>query len=251
MSDDSLATFRPDVRRRWGEATAGLLCAVFLAITVLEHLWAGGLALEFLVVVAVALALESLLVLVTIDRTSVSGTTTFTLATGVTIARAAAVAVLAGFVATRPPSGPLEWAPGALFAVAAALDAVDGAIARTTGTETDLGARLDVEVDAFVVFVGSILAVTAGAAPVAFLAVGIARYLFAGSLWWRQRRGRDVFELPPSRFRRPLGALAMLAIWLAILPVPGHGVSRAVTTIVLVPVLVNFVRDWLFVTGRD
>ncbi len=42
----------------------------------------------------------------------------------------------------------------------------------------------------------------------------------------------------------------MLAIWLAILPVPDQDVSRVVTTIVLVPFLVNFVRDWLFATGR-
>ncbi|MEY7848259.1 CDP-alcohol phosphatidyltransferase family protein [Natrarchaeobius sp. A-rgal3] len=231
-------------------ATIGLLCAVFLTTVALERLWPGGPRLEFLVFVGIALALESALVLVTVDRVTGSGEATFTLATGVTLARAAAVAVLAGFVVTRPPSGLLVWAPGALFAVAAALDAVDGAIARSRGTETDLGARLDVEVDAFAVLVGSIVAVGNGAAPVAFLAVGAARYLFVGTLWWRHRRGREVHELPQSRVRRPLGALAMLAIWLAILPVADHGVSRPIATIVAIPFLANFARDWLVATGR-
>ena len=88
-----------------------------------------------------------------------------------------------------------------LAAVALCLDAVDGWLARRTGEVTELGARFDGEVDAFL-----ILALSVYVAPECgwwVLAIGAARYLFlAGEYilpWMRA-------PLPPRRWRKLVAA---------------------------------------------
>jgi phosphatidylglycerophosphate synthase len=63
-----------------------------------------------------------------------------------------------------------------LSAVALALDAVDGWVARRSKTESKLGARFDGEVDAFLILVLSVY--VAGSAGAWVLAIGAARYAF-------------------------------------------------------------------------
>ncbi|MES3161811.1 MAG: CDP-alcohol phosphatidyltransferase family protein [Halorubrum sp.] len=173
-----------------------------------------------------------------------------TVATWVTIVRAGLVAAFAGFLFTEPPGGTAAWVPAVLFAAAALLDAVDGAIARRTDTVTEFGGVLDTEVDALLVAVGVVTVVVAGSAPVVFLAVGGARYAFVAGTAWRQRRGRPVFELEPSQFRRVTGAVIMSTVFLGLVPALDSALSRTVTWVVAVPVLAHFVWDWLSVSGR-
>ncbi len=97
-----------------------------------------------------------------------------------------------------------------LAAVALALDAADGWLARRTGTATTLGARFDGEVDAFL-----ILALSVYVAPeygTWVLAIGAARYLFlAGELllpWMRA-------PLPPRRWRRLVAAMQGIVLTVA------------------------------------
>ncbi len=251
---------RRRVLARWGRVTAGAAVMVGLALLSLSLSppWAGGPPAIVLATVGAVLALESILVFGLLaggsperDSAPAPAPEPVSLATWITVSRGAAIAVLAGFVVTAPTAaGANVWLPAALFAVAAALDAVDGAVARATGRVTDFGARLDVEMDALVVLVGALVGVREGSLPALFLAVAGARYLFVAGRWWRRRRGRPVFELPPNRLRRPLGALAMLAVWLALLPVPGDAVSSAFAAAVAVPFLANFCWDWFGVTGR-
>ncbi|RQG95999.1 CDP-alcohol phosphatidyltransferase family protein [Natrarchaeobius chitinivorans] len=250
MTDESVAVSSGRVGWRWGWATAALWIVASLGTIALEVVWSGGPSLAFLALVGSALVLESVLVFLTIDRIQERGSRPFTLATGVTLGRGAAAAVLAGFVVAPSPTGVLAWVPALLFAVAAALDAVDGMVARRLDEVTDIGARLDVEMDALVVLVGSLVAVAGDGAALAFLAVGIARYLFVAGLWWRRRRGLVVSELPSNRLRRPLGALVMVCIWLAILPVLSATLTRPLSILVAVPFLANFCWDWLAVSGR-
>jgi phosphatidylglycerophosphate synthase len=69
----------------------------------------------------------------------------------------------------------------ALTIVALVLDAVDGWVARRTGTASALGARFDMEVDAFLILVLSVyLAPSTGAFV---LAIGAARYAFGAAGW--------------------------------------------------------------------
>jgi phosphatidylglycerophosphate synthase len=88
-----------------------------------------------------------------------------------------------------------------LAAVALALDAVDGWVARRTGTASALGARFDGEVDAFLILALSVYVAPAAGAWV--LAIGAARYLFLGCEWllpWMRA------PLPPRRWRKAVAA---------------------------------------------
>jgi phosphatidylglycerophosphate synthase len=100
-------------------------------------------------------------------------------ANAVTLARAALVAgVTALAVESLGRAVPGAVVVG-LTGVALALDAVDGQVARRTGTATPLGARFDMEVDAFLILVLSLLLVR----PVGpwVLAIGGMRYGFVAA----------------------------------------------------------------------
>ncbi|NED04634.1 CDP-alcohol phosphatidyltransferase family protein, partial [Streptomyces sp. SID6648] len=80
-----------------------------------------------------------------------------------------------------------------LTAVALVLDGVDGRVARRTGTCTPLGARFDMEVDAFLILVLSVY-VSTDLGPWVLL-IGAMRYVFvaAARVWpWLTA------PLPPS-----------------------------------------------------
>lgn len=172
-------------------------------------------------------------------------------ATWITLGRGSATVVLAGFLFVERPAGTLAWIPGLLLAAAAALDVVDGAVARATGSVSAVGERLDVEVDSLIVLVGVALAVRHGGAPVAFLLVGLARYAFVLGIRLRTLRGLPARELHPSRRRRAVGALTMIVTWLVVLPVPDESTSWALAALATGPLLASFGRDWLVVTGRS
>ncbi|SMO39105.1 CDP-alcohol phosphatidyltransferase family protein [Halorubrum cibi] len=222
-----------------GIGAAGLLAAG-LPFVALAGVGLGGVVAVAAIRVAAGRAREA------------AGTEPVTAATVVTTLRASALALLGAYLVVDPTAGgsAIDWLAAGLFAIAAGGDAVDGALARATDAVTELGAELDVEVDGATVLVAATVAVVAGAAPVAFLAVGLARPLFAYGLRRRRRLGLATHDLRPSRLRRPIGAATMLATWLALSPVPGQGFSRVLTTAVAVPVVASFVRDWLVASGR-
>lgn len=100
----------------------------------------------------------------------------------VTLARAVLVGGVAGLVADRVTGGATPVATLVVLAsVALALDGVDGQVARRTGTVSALGARFDMEVDAFLVLVLSVH-VAVVVTPWA-LAIGGMRYAFVAASW--------------------------------------------------------------------
>jgi len=102
--------------------------------------------------------------------------------------------------------------------VALALDAVDGWVARRTGTATSLGARLDMEVDAFLILVLSIAAAQLLGWWV--LAIGLFRYALVAATWVAPWLGGSV---PPSYWRKAIAALQGIVLTLAtadVLPRP-------------------------------
>jgi phosphatidylglycerophosphate synthase len=69
----------------------------------------------------------------------------------------------------------------ALASVALILDGVDGRVARRTGTESEFGARFDIEADSFLVLVLSVfVAATMGGWV---LAIGLMRYAYVAASW--------------------------------------------------------------------
>lgn len=119
----------------------------------------------------------------------------------VTLARALLVGGVLALV-VDVPAGP---APVAvlvgLTAVALLLDAVDGRVARRTGTASPLGARFDMEVDAFLILVLSIHLTPAAGGWV--LTIGAMRYVFVAASWvlpWMRH------ALPPRYWRKVVAA---------------------------------------------
>ncbi len=98
----------------------------------------------------------------------------------VTLARATLVGAITALVVEGLATGytPVPLLVG-LAAVALALDAVDGKVARRTGTATALGARFDMEVDAALLLVLSVHVATLLGPWV--LAIGLMRYLFVAA----------------------------------------------------------------------
>ena len=99
----------------------------------------------------------------------------------VTLLRALLVGVVTALVADSLVRDVPRWLVVALAAVALALDAVDGWVARRTGTVSELGARFDMEVDAFLILVLSVYV----AGPVGWwvLALGLWRYAYVVAGW--------------------------------------------------------------------
>ncbi|WP_339573766.1 CDP-alcohol phosphatidyltransferase family protein [Pseudokineococcus basanitobsidens] len=158
----------------------------------------------------------------------------------VTLARTVLVGGCAGVVVLALGGDLPErsWWLVALAAPAALLDAVDGAVARRTGTSSPAGARLDMEVDAALLLV---LSVAAGAALGWWvLAVGVMRYAFvlAG-------RGRPQLRepLPYSLARRVVAGVQAAALVVALVPPVPAALATAVVAVALALLLWSFGRD--------
>jgi phosphoglycerol transferase MdoB-like AlkP superfamily enzyme len=133
-----------------------------------------------------------------------------------------------------------------LTAVALALDAVDGWIARRTAAGV-LGAQFDGEVDAFLILVLSVY--VARFAGVWVLAIGAARYVFLAASWplsWMRA------PLPPRHWRKLVTAtqgIVLTAAAAALLPL---AVNRVLLAGALILLAESFGRDvgWLWVRRR-
>ena len=163
-------------------------------------------------------------------------------ANSVTTARSALVGavtavVVSSFGSPMPPALLV-----ALVVPALALDAVDGWVARRTRSVTPLGARFDMEVDAFLLLV---LSVSAG--PMLgwwTLAIGLMRYAFVAAAWVFPWLGA---QLPPRYWRKVVTAVCGIALALAasaLAPLPTVDVAVGIALALLVE---SFGRDviWL------
>jgi phosphatidylglycerophosphate synthase len=130
-----------------------------------------------------------------------------------------------------------------LTIVALMLDAVDGQVARRTGTASALGARFDMEVDAFLLLVlSAYIARPIGVWP---LAIGAMRYAFVAAMWalpWM--RG----TLPPRYWRKVVAAtqgVVLVSATADVLPQPLM-IAALVTALALLTE--SFGRDvrWLW-----
>jgi phosphatidylglycerophosphate synthase len=156
----------------------------------------------------------------------------------VTLARAVLVGGVLALVVAHLTDGMPVAVFVTLASVALILDAVDGRVARRTGTASPLGARFDMEVDAFLILVLSVhVAMSLGAWV---LAIGAMRYVFVAAAWvapWLRS------ELPPSMARKTVAALqgiVLVVISAGILSSPAENASAGLALVLLV---------WSF--GRD
>ena len=134
-----------------------------------------------------------------------------------------------------------------LASIALALDFLDGWLARRTRTESALGARLDGEVDAFLILVLSIEAAPTVGGWV--LLIGLARYAFFAAGWavpWLRA------PLPRRDWRKTVTASQGVALVIAASDVPPLAVSRLLLAVALVMLVESFGRDvWWLWRHRD
>jgi hypothetical protein len=159
----------------------------------------------------------------------------------VTLARAAFVAVVAALVADSFVKSVSVAMLVSLAAVALVLDAVDGWVARRTVTGS-LGAKLDGEVDAFLILVLSIYVARSTVAWV--LLIGAARYAFAAAEWalpWMRE------QLPPRYWRKFVAAIQGIVLTVAAANVMPSAVTCVSLAAALVLLAESFGRDawWL------
>jgi len=165
----------------------------------------------------------------------------------VTLARAVLVGGVTALIADGLWDGDTAVAPLVLMAtVALVLDAVDGQVARRSGTASALGARFDMEVDAFLVLVLSVH-VAALAGPWV-LAIGVMRYAFVAASWiapWMRS------PLPTRYSAKAVAAVQGIVLVVAaseILPLP---LAVALVATALALLLWSFGRDVVWLWRND
>src|SRR6478609_4453795 len=162
----------------------------------------------------------------------------------VTLTRASIAAVIAVLVVSPPVHVALLVS---LSATALVLDAVDGWVARRTWT-TARGARLDGEVDAFLILVLSVYVARDAGAWV--LAIGLARYVFLAAGWvlpWMRA------PLPPRHWRKVVCATQGVVLTIAAADVLPPAWTRVLLLGALALLAESFGRDvvWLSRRRRD
>ena len=155
-------------------------------------------------------------------------------ASWVTLARATLAVGVAALVADSFAHDTAVALLVTLAAVALALDAADGWVARRTGTATALGARFDGEVDAFL-----ILALSVYVAPIYgawVLAIGAARYVFLAGEWllpWMRA------PLPRRRWRLVVAAAQGVVLTVAAAEVLPRSLMQALLLVALAALLAS------------
>jgi phosphatidylglycerophosphate synthase len=164
----------------------------------------------------------------------------------VTATRSAMVAIIAGLVvASFAGPIPVPLLIG-LVVPALLLDAVDGWVARRTGGISELGARFDMEVDAFLLLVLSVYVAPLLGSWV--LAIGLMRYAFVVAGWmlpWMR------VELPPRFWRKVVTAVQGIALTVAasgLVPT----LAAVLVAVALALLVESFGRDvvWLAMRNR-
>jgi phosphatidylglycerophosphate synthase len=159
----------------------------------------------------------------------------------VTLARATLVTAIAALVADSILGHGAAANVGVLVAlasVALVLDAVDGQVARRTGTVSALGARFDMETDAFLILVLSVYDARLLGAWV--LTIGAARYAFVAAGWaWAWLR-----QPPPPRYWGKVVAaiqgIVLTVVAADLLPRP---VAAGITIVALALLAESFGRE--------
>ncbi len=217
---------------------AGLLAAVAGLVVLL-----GGLAAApgiGAAAVAVGLACGAVLGAAADRSARRAGVRSWGPADVVTLVRATLACGVAALVADALVAQPAVTVLVSLAVVALALDAVDGRVARRTGTVSPLGARLDGEADAFLMLVLSVHVAAEVGAWV--LAIGAVRYAFAVAGWvlpWMRA------ELPPRYWRKVVTAVAGIALVWAVADLPATYAALGLAALLLAE---SFGRDvgWLW-----
>ncbi|MDI9548450.1 MAG: CDP-alcohol phosphatidyltransferase family protein [Chloroflexota bacterium] len=159
------------------------------------------------------------------------------------------LALLAGFLFRPMPAGWLAWVPALLYTVARLLDLWDGYLARRANRVSELGAALDIELDGLGLLIAVALGVQYGRLPVWYLILAVSRQLFVAGMWLLKRRGKPIYDLPPSENRRIIAGFQTGFLTVALWPILSPPLTRFMALAFAIPLVASFGRDWLVVSG--
>lgn len=166
----------------------------------------------------------------------------------ITLLRVGLTAVVAGALAAADrPETVNWWVICTLAGIALALDGIDGWVARRHALSSRFGARFDMETDAALILVLSLLIGLSGKAGLWIIAVGAMRYLFVVAGWLSSTLARP---LPPSTPRRTVCAIQVAALLVCLLPVVTPAMAAAIGGTALVILCLSFLRDILWLVRQ-
>ena len=137
------------------------------------------------------------------------------------------------------------WLYGWMALLALILDGVDGKVARATGSESDFGARFDMEMDALFILGLSIAVLALGKAGIWVLALGLIRYAFVAAGHFADWLNAP---LPDSFRRKTVCVWQIVTLLVAVLP-PINSLFASTTLATALALLVwSFFVDihWLY-----
>jgi phosphatidylglycerophosphate synthase len=157
-----------------------------------------------------------------------------------TMVRLALVALVAGVAmdARLPDRG--AWWVVALAMLCTMLDGVDGWLARRTRLSSALGARFDMETDALLILMLSLLVWRYGKAGLWVLACGVMRYAFVAAGWvlpWMAGR------LTPTLRGKTVAVIQLFGLSIALLPSVSPPVGAMVAALTLGALAWSFAVD--------
>lgn len=235
-----------DTRRRvLGDLTVGLPVALVVAVATWSLL---DLPATYTLRVLALYAAVSGLILTTVPA-DLPGPG-FGLANRITLVRLLPLLSLAALAFRGGELGDVgRWWVVALGTAIMVLDGVDGRIARSTSTQTRFGARFDMETDAFLLLVLSVLVWSDGRAGAWVVLIGAMRYLFVAAAWLLPAlRG----ELPPSLRRKVVCVVAGITLLVSLGPIIPDPIAVGVAAVGLAALSWSFAVDvvWLFMNHR-
>ena len=135
------------------------------------------------------------------------------------------------------------------MAIAAlSMDALDGWVARYTRTESSFGARLDMEVDAFLLLSLSLLVFLSGKVAFWIVFLGLIRYCFVicGLIWPFLEK-----DLPMSWRRKVVCVIQGIALVFCLAPATSDSLAVAIGGSSFGLLMISFWIDirWLYSTG--
>jgi phosphatidylglycerophosphate synthase len=225
------------------DLAAGALGASLIAAATWSVL---GVAASYVLRVMGLYAAAAALILLTVPSTTSGGGVG--LANRVTLARLVLLVSIAALAPTEALLGTAgRWWVVGVGTLVMLLDGIDGWIARRTGTSTVFGARFDMETDAFLMLVLSVLVWSERRVAAWVLLIGAMRYLFVAAGWLLPSLRGELF---PSLRRKIVCVAQGIALLVCLGPIIPQPVAFAVAAVALAALVWSFGVDTVWLLRR-
>ena len=157
-----------------------------------------------------------------------------------TLLRAGLVCLIGSTLIVGGHEPQIGWHLAGVIGMALLLDAIDGLLARRLGLASSFGARFDMEIDALLLLILSLLVWRTGQTGAWVLAIGLMRYAFVATSWYAKPLAGP---LAPSFRRKSICALQGIALLTCLLPPLNHTEASAIALIALLALALSFAID--------